>query len=40
MINKNNSRDFRARDEYLIKIKRIFEKHDKDILEKLSKYSN
>jgi hypothetical protein len=37
---EGNSRDFRSRDIYLNNIKRIFEKHDKDIREKLSKYSN
>lgn len=35
-----NSRDFRSRDKYLNNIKKIFEKHNKDIQEKLSKYSD
>ncbi len=39
-IYEGNSSMFRARDVYLINIKKIFEKHDKDIQEKLSKYSD
>lgn len=39
-IYAGNGRNFRSRDKYLNNIKKIFEKHDKDIQEKLSKYSD
>lgn len=37
---EGDSGKFRARDVYLVNIKRIFEKHNKDTREKLNKYSN